>query len=69
MVVMAGIVLLVLLYILNLTVTNGTINGIIFYARFKVVSHYWMYFNTITYYWIVVQIMFRSMFSPSVFFN
>ena len=29
----AGIVLVVLLYLLNLTVTNGTINGIIFYAN------------------------------------
>ena len=29
----AGIILVVLLYILNLTVTNGTINGIIFYAN------------------------------------
>ena len=32
-VIVAGIVLVVLLYILNLTVTNGTINGIIFYAN------------------------------------
>ena len=32
-VVMAGIVLVVLLYILNLTVTTATINGIIFYAN------------------------------------
>ena len=32
-VIMAGIVLVVLLYVLNLTVTNGTINGIIFYAN------------------------------------
>ena len=32
-VIMAGVVLVVLLYILNLTVTNGTINGIIFYAN------------------------------------
>ena len=32
-VLMAGIVLVVLLYVLNLTVTNGTINGIIFYAN------------------------------------
>ena len=32
-VVVAGIVLVVLLYVLNLTVTNGTINGIIFYAN------------------------------------
>ena len=30
---MAEIVLVVLLYLLNLTVTNGTINGIIFYAN------------------------------------
>ena len=29
----AGIILVVLLYLLNLTVTNGTINGIIFYAN------------------------------------
>ena len=29
----AGIVLVLLLYVLNLTVTNGTINGIIFYAN------------------------------------
>ena len=33
MVIMTGVVLVVLLYILNLTVTNGTINGIIFYAN------------------------------------
>ena len=33
LVVFAGIVLVVLLYLLNLTVTNGTINGIIFYAN------------------------------------
>ena len=32
-VIVAGIVLVVLLYLLNLTVTNGTINGIIFYAN------------------------------------
>ena len=32
-VIVAGIVLVVLLYVLNLTVTNGTINGIIFYAN------------------------------------
>ena len=32
-VIAAGIVLVVLLYILNLTVTKGTINGIIFYAN------------------------------------
>jgi len=32
-VIVAGIVLMVLLYLLNLTVTNGTINGIIFYAN------------------------------------
>ena len=32
-VIMAGVVLVVLLYILNLTVTNGTISGIIFYAN------------------------------------
>ena len=32
-VIVAGIVLVVLLYFLNLTVTNGTINGIIFYAN------------------------------------
>ena len=31
-VLVAGIVLVVLLYVLNLTVTNGTINGMIFYA-------------------------------------
>ena len=29
----SGIILVVLLYLLNLTVTNGTINGIIFYAN------------------------------------
>ena len=32
-VIIAGVVLVVLLYILNLTVTNGTISGIIFYAN------------------------------------
>ena len=32
-VVVAGIILVMLLYLLNLTVTNGTINGIIFYAN------------------------------------
>ena len=32
-VIVAGIVLVVLLYLLNLTVTNGTINGITFYAN------------------------------------
>ena len=32
-VIVAGIVLVVLLYLLNFTVTNGTINGIIFYAN------------------------------------
>ena len=32
-IIVAGIVLVVLLYLLNLTVTNGTINGIIFYAN------------------------------------
>ena len=32
-VITAGIVLVVLLYLLNFTVTNGTINGIIFYAN------------------------------------
>ena len=32
-VIVAGIVFVVLLYVLNLTVTNGTINGIIFYAN------------------------------------
>ena len=32
-VIVAGILLVVLLYLLNLTVTNGTINGIIFYAN------------------------------------
>ena len=32
-VLVAGIILVVLLYLLNLTVTNGTINGIIFYAN------------------------------------
>ena len=32
-VILAGIVLAVLLYLLNLTATNGTINGIIFYAN------------------------------------
>ena len=32
-VIVAGIVLVVSLYLLNLTVTNGTINGIIFYAN------------------------------------
>ena len=32
-VIAAGIVLVILLYLLNLTVTNGTINGIIFYAN------------------------------------
>ena len=32
-VIVAGIVIVILLYLLNLTVTNGTINGIIFYAN------------------------------------
>ena len=32
-VVIAGVVLVVLLYCLNLTITKGTINGIIFYAN------------------------------------
>ena len=32
-IIVAGIVLVVLLYLLNLTVTDGTINGIIFYAN------------------------------------
>ena len=32
-IIVAGIVLVVVLYLLNLTVTNGTINGIIFYAN------------------------------------
>ena len=32
-VIMAGIVLVTFLYLLNLTVTNGTINGLIFYAN------------------------------------
>ena len=32
-VIVAGIVLVVLLYLLNLTVTKGTISGIIFYAN------------------------------------
>ena len=32
-VIVAGIAVVVLLYLLNLTVTNGTINGIIFYAN------------------------------------
>ena len=32
-VIVAGMVLVILLYLLNLTVTNGTINGIIFYAN------------------------------------
>ena len=32
-VIVAGIVLVVLLYLLNLTVTSGTINGIISYAN------------------------------------
>ena len=32
-VIVAGIILVVLLYVLNLTVTNGSINGIIFYAN------------------------------------
>ena len=32
-VIVAGIFLVMLLYVLNLTVTNGTINGIIFYAN------------------------------------
>ena len=32
-IIVAGIVLVVLLYLLNLTVTNGTINGIIFYTN------------------------------------
>ena len=32
-VIVAGIVLVILLYLLNLTVTNGSINGIIFYAN------------------------------------
>ena len=32
-VIMAGVVLVVLLYLLNLTVTNGAISGIIFYAN------------------------------------
>ena len=32
-IIVAGIVLVVLLYLLNLTVTKGTINGIIFYAN------------------------------------
>ena len=32
-VLVAGIVLVVLLYILNLTVTNETIDGVIFYAN------------------------------------
>ena len=32
-IIVAGIVLVVLLYLLNLTVTTGTINGIIFYAN------------------------------------
>ena len=32
-VIVAGIVLVVLLYLLNLTVTKGTINGMIFYAN------------------------------------
>ena len=33
MIIMAGVVLVVLLYLLNLTVTNGTISGIILYAN------------------------------------
>ena len=32
-IIVAGLVLVTLLYLLNLTVTNGTINGIIFYAN------------------------------------
>ena len=33
MVIMVGIILVILFYLLNLTVTNGAINGIIFYAN------------------------------------
>ena len=33
LIILAGIVLVTLMYLLNLTVTNGTINGIIFYAN------------------------------------
>ena len=37
-VIMAGIVLVVLLYLLNLTVTNAAISGIIFYANMLVLK-------------------------------
>ena len=37
-VIVAGIILVVLLYVLNLTVTNGTINGIILYANIISIS-------------------------------
>ena len=33
LIILAGIVLVTLMYLLNLTVTNGTINGLIFYAN------------------------------------
>ena len=39
-VIAAGIVLVVLLYLLNLTVTTGTINGIIFYANVVSINNY-----------------------------
>ena len=38
-VIVAGIVLVILLYLLNLTVTIGTINGIIFYANIVIINN------------------------------
>jgi len=39
-VVVAGIILVFLLYLLNFTVTNGTINGIIFYANIVSINNF-----------------------------
>ena len=44
-VIVAGIVLLVLLYLLNLTVTKGTVNGIIFYANIISINNSYFLIN------------------------
>ena len=58
---MAGIVLVVLLYLLNLTVTIGTISGIIFYANIVSINDFVFLMNDNVFKPLTVFISFASL--------
>ena len=60
-IIIAGIVLVVLLYLLNLTVTNSTINGIIFYGNIISINDSIFLTNNYVFYPLRVFISFSNL--------